>query len=140
MEQIVAPGMKGAGLQAVNIRALEFDPHALLHFRSRVIGISERKNLLRPRVALPNKVGDPLNKNSSLAGPSASNDDHRPMHVLDSLLLTGVRNDLPYVSGNVGKGTHLPEDIRAGCEMLASVGASEMLLDLKKANETWAPP
>ena len=123
MKQLVAPGMKRAGLQAFDICALEFQPHPLLHFRSRVIGISERQNLIRPRVALPNKVRDALNQNGSLAGPSASDNDHRPMHMLDSLPLTIIRNNLLHVSGNVGKGTHLPEHIRAGCGMPVSVGS-----------------
>ena len=104
LQQRIAPEVKGAGLQAFDVRILEFCTHALLHFSGGVVRIGERENLIGPRVTLSYEVRNTLDEDGRLAGSSARQNHHWTMNVLDGLKLALIGNDL--LRGGYDGGTH----------------------------------
>ena len=94
LEQSVAPGMKGAGLQAVDGDALQFPVDTRHHFRSRIVGIGERKNFVGAGVTLADEVGHALREYGGLPGTCAGDHQHRAVNVSDSFPLAFIGNDL----------------------------------------------
>ena len=94
VEQSVAPGMKGAGLQAVDGGTLQFLSHASLHLRRGVVGIGERKNFVRAGVRFADEVSNALREHSGLPRARTGNHQHRTMNVSNGLLLAFIGKNL----------------------------------------------
>ncbi len=94
LKQSIAPGMKGAGLQAVEGGPLQFRSHAGHHFRGGIVGIGERNNFVRAGVTFADEIGHALREDGGLPGAGAGDHQHRAINVSDGLLLAFIGNDL----------------------------------------------
>jgi len=82
--------MKCACLQPSIAVPFQFPRTRGQHLRSRIFGISERKNFVGPSMPFANEIGNALRKNGGLTGASAGDHEHRAMHVSNGLLLPFV--------------------------------------------------
>ena len=95
--------MKGAGLEAVDIGALQLRANAGQHLGGGIVGVGEGNDFVGAGVAFADKVGDALNEDGRLPRAGSGDDEHGTGDVFDGLALAFVGNDVLRGSG-LGRG------------------------------------
>ena len=101
-EEPVAERVEGRDAD-VGVAVRDEDVDALLHLERGLVGEREREDLLRPRPARGDEVGDAAREDGGLAGPGPGDDQERPLVVGDRLALGLVQvvQD-PWAAGSDG--------------------------------------
>src|SRR5207244_13559716 len=101
------------GMQTSDVATGEFRCPTVAHLVGSTLGVSQSKDLIETRIALPNQACDATSKDGGFAGSRTRQHQHGAAEVLDCLPLALVGSELARLQRVFG-GRHWEEHIREG--------------------------